>query len=337
MNRIDRISAILIHLQSRSVVKAQDIADRFEISLRTVYRDIKTLERAGIPLIGEAGIGYSIVEGYHLPPVMFSPEEALAFLTAEKLVAQLTDGPNAANYSSAMYKIKAVLDQEKRDLLQNIGDHIEVFKRPGDTGIQPDLNLFQPVLKSIDQRKVLEIKYHARYNLQETERLVEPLGVFYSDNSWHLIAFCRMRNDYRDFRFDRIFSMHLSQIDFSKEHQTLKEYLERYDLESSQNQSLPLVIIRIARDKAYWLANQKYYQGFISEREDGEEIEMHFLSSSLHDFARWFVMFGDHAMILQPEALKDEVRKLIVHVSKKLGENQESNIKNQDLYKATDI
>ncbi len=319
MNRIDRISAILIHLQSRKVVKAQDIADRFEISLRTVYRDIRTLEQAGIPIIGEAGLGYSLVEGYRLPPVMFSPEEALAFLTAEKLVAQLTDGPNADNYSSAMFKIKAVLDQDKKDLLQNIGDHIEVFKRVGDQTIQPDLNLMQPVLKSIDQRKVLGIKYHARYNHQKTERLVEPLGVFYHDNGWHLIAFCQMRDDYRDFRFDRITSMEVTELDFSKEHQTLKEYLARYDVESPQNQSLPMVVMRIQKDKAYWLDNQKYYQGFISQTEDGEVVEMTFLSSSLHGFARWFMMFGDYAEIIQPEALKNEVRKLIVSVSGKIG------------------
>lgn len=327
MNRIDRISAILIHLQSRKIVKAQDIADRFEISLRTVYRDIRTLEQAGIPIIGEAGLGYSLVEGYRLPPVMFSPEEALAFLTAEKLVARLTDGPNADNYSSAMYKIKAVLDQDKKDLLQNIGDHIEVFRRTGNEGIQPDLNLMQPILKSIDQKKVLEIKYHARYNQQKTERLVEPLGVFYNDNSWHLIAFCQMRADYRDFRFDRISCMELTNKGFSREHQTLKEYLERYNVENNQNQHLPLVVIRVRKDKAYWLDNQKYHQGFVSQTEYEEEVEMTFLSSSLYAFARWYMMFGDHAQIMQPEGLKDEVRKLLVKIAEKVESDQGAQIK----------
>lgn len=116
------------------------------MSLRTVYSDILTIEQAGVPLFGGAGLGYSIVDGYHLPPVMFSPEKALAFLTAEKLMSQFTDGPHSLNHSSAMYEIKAVLDQDKKDILQNIGDHIEVFKRPGDTGIHPDPNLLQPVL-----------------------------------------------------------------------------------------------------------------------------------------------------------------------------------------------
>src|SRR6195952_2114515 len=105
MNRINRVSAILIQLQSRRVVKASDIAARFNISLRTVYRDVKTLEEAGVPIIGEAGVGYSIMDGYRLPPVMFTKEEATAFLTAEKFVEQLTDNETSAYYQSAMYKV----------------------------------------------------------------------------------------------------------------------------------------------------------------------------------------------------------------------------------------
>ncbi len=82
-----------------------DIAERFNISLRTVYRDVKTLEEAGIPIIGEAGVGYSIMDGYRLPPVMFTREEATAFLTAEKFVEKLTDASTTEHHKSAMYKI----------------------------------------------------------------------------------------------------------------------------------------------------------------------------------------------------------------------------------------
>ncbi|MEJ7694053.1 WYL domain-containing protein, partial [Daejeonella sp.] len=116
--------------------------------------------------------------------------------------------------------------------------------------------------------------------------------------------------------------------DFSKEHQTLKEYLARYDVDSPEHQSMPLVIIRVNKEKAYWLENQKYYQGFISQIEENEEVEMSFLSSSLQGFARWFMMFGDHATIIQPEALKEEVRKLVLAVSKKM--TDDSGTKNQE-------
>src|SRR6185312_10720614 len=126
MNRIDRLTAILIQLQSRRVVKAQDIAERFSISLRTVYRDIRTLEEAGIPLLGEAGVGYSIMDGYRLPPVMFTKEEATAFLTAEKLIEKLTDNTTGEHYRSAMYKIKSVLRSAEKDYLENLDANIHV-------------------------------------------------------------------------------------------------------------------------------------------------------------------------------------------------------------------
>src|SRR3982751_2500502 len=128
MNRLDRITTILIQLQSRKVVKAQDIAERFNISLRTVYRDMRYLAEAGIPLIGEAGVGYSIMEGYRLPPVMFTKEEATAFLMAEKLVEKFTDASTQRDYSTAMFKIKAVLRLSERDYLEDMEQHIAVIE-----------------------------------------------------------------------------------------------------------------------------------------------------------------------------------------------------------------
>jgi len=109
MNRIDRISAILIQLQSHSLVKEHQISERFEISLRTVYRDIRTLEEAGVPIIGNPGIGYSFAEGFKLPPLMFTQEEDLSFLIAEKLVHKLTDSNNNKHYKSGIEKISSVM------------------------------------------------------------------------------------------------------------------------------------------------------------------------------------------------------------------------------------
>lgn len=318
MNRIDRISAILIQLQSRKIVRAQDIAGRFKISLRTVYRDIRSLEEAGIPLIGEAGVGYSLVDGFRLPPVMFTHDEAIAFLTAEKLVDQLTDGPNALNYCSAMYKIRSVLNPREKELLESIDDHIQVFRRPGDTGIHPDLNLMQPILKSIDRRFVLSVQYHSRYKQERTDRELEPLGIFHIDNNWHLIAWCRIRKDYRDFRLDRIASAALTDIPYSQSHPSLKEYLlqKRNSLDSRADK-LKLVVISINQSKAFWLDHQKYYNGFISQS-GIDQVEMTFLTSSLESFARWYLMFGDYATIIKPEALKDRVRAMISNISEKL-------------------
>src|SRR6266550_1860858 len=118
MNRIDRLAAILIQLQSRRLIKAQDIAEKFSISLRTVYRDIHALEEAGVPVGGEAGIGYRLMEGYKLPPVMFNQDEASALLTAAKLVQSKTDAGISKHYTSALDKIKAVLRLSEKDHIE---------------------------------------------------------------------------------------------------------------------------------------------------------------------------------------------------------------------------
>src|SRR5690606_20206602 len=122
--RFDRVVAILIQLQSKSIIKAQELAERFEVSLRTIYRDIKTLEASGVPIYGEAGIGYSLMEGYRLPPIMFTQEEAASFVAAEKLMQKFTDEKIQESFASAMYKLKAVLRRNDKDWVSSIESQV---------------------------------------------------------------------------------------------------------------------------------------------------------------------------------------------------------------------
>ena len=304
MNRIDRISAILIQLQSRRVVKASDIAERFNISLRTVYRDVKTLEEAGIPLIGEAGVGYSIMDGYRLPPVMFTRDEAAAFLTAEKLMEKLTDPSSDENYKSAMYKIRSVLRLSDKDFLENIDGHIEVIKSRNSANVKLHLNPLQVILKGIAQKNVVAIKYLAGHSREKSERCIEPVGVFFQDNYWHLIAWCRLRHDYRDFRLDRIADISLTNEYFKTLHPNLKEYISR----SAKEMNLQTVVIRVDKKVLVYINEQKYYNGFVSEQEVDGMIEMTFLTQFVEGFARWWMMFGDLAQLISPESLKEKIR-----------------------------
>src|SRR5215470_11326042 len=120
MNRVDRLVAIALRLQSRRVVRAEDIAARFEISVRTVYRDLEALGEAGIPILAEAGVGYSLVKGYHLPPVMFTAEEASALFTGGKFVEHLTDASLRKQMDSALLKIRSVLPRDRQDYLDRL-------------------------------------------------------------------------------------------------------------------------------------------------------------------------------------------------------------------------
>ena len=314
MNRIDRVTAILIQLQSKRVVKAQEIADRFSISLRTVYRDIKTLDEAGIPILGEAGKGYAIMEGYRLPPVMFTKEEATAFLTAEKLVEKLTDTSTREAYQAAMFKIKSVLRLTERDHLENMEQYIEVIDSPYFSKTKNETAYLQNILQAIAAKSVINIDYFAEHSQQKTNRNIEPIGIFFMGRYWYLIAYCMLRKDYRNFRVDHIKYLSITAIHFEKEHPALRSFLSRV----SKEKELHTIVIQVERPAVKYLGEQKFYNGFVSQKEVGDTMEMTFITESLEGFARWYMLFGERADIISPKKLTVIVKKNLDALSKKI-------------------
>src|SRR5690606_18010909 len=157
--RFDRIVNIYIQLQSKRVVKAQELADRFGVSLRTIYRDIRSLEQAGVPIFGEAGAGYSIVEGYRLPPVLFTKEEALSFVGAQKLMGKFMDQKLQEHYEAALYKIKAVLRITEKDWLSNVESKI-VMAKPSYEIFNADVpHALSTIFESIARRLQVTLSY----------------------------------------------------------------------------------------------------------------------------------------------------------------------------------
>lgn len=303
MNRLDRITAILIQLQSKKIVKAQDIADRFGISLRTVYRDIGSLEEAGVPIIGEAGVGYSIMDGYRLPPVMFTEQEAAAFITAEKLVSKLTDKATAEQYSNAMFKIRAVLRGQEKGMLEDIENVIHVYKH----NLLGSPGYMYEILKSISDKKAVNMQYFANYTEQLSERTVEPVGLYYIGNHWHLVGWCRLRNDYRDFRLDRIQHLKNTNVPFTQERMTLKDYMHDYLNRNKLNE----VVVVFNKRTAQMVTEQKFYHGFAGEEQEGDGVRMTFLAGSLYYFATWLVSFGKEVKIISPDTLITLTRELV--------------------------
>jgi len=318
MNRIDRLAAILIQFQSRSLVKAQDIADKFSISLRTVYRDVKALEEAGVPVIGEAGAGYRLMEGYKLPPVMFNMDEATALLTASKLVQSKTDAGISKHYTAALDKIRAILRHSEKDHIEEIDEHIAVMTHPAIVH-QPQSELhLQPILKAIGSSLVIEIKYTSLEKNEITRRKVEPVGIYYLGSHWYLIAWCRLRNDYRNFRTDKITQLTITTESNSKTHPPLQSFI----YQMSADREVHKVVIDAEPGIVKYLGEQKYYNGFVKEEKAGDYVRMTFLTGSLMGFSRWFMLYGDHAKIVEPVELNDMVSLIAENILKKIEETQ---------------
>lgn len=220
MNRFDRIVALLIQLQTRRVVSGPALAAQFGVSVRTIYRDIRTLELAGVPLFGEPNVGYSLAEGYRLPPVMFTREEAAALLTAEKLAARLTDAPTAQLSTAAMDKLRAVLRRTDRDYLHTLTPHIQVVRH---TGQPEESTVYQQLVAAVATQQVVRIQYQAMPAAPASARNIEPIGLYLTQH-WHVVAYCRLRQAFRNFRLDRIQHLALGAEFFAPRPETLQHY-----------------------------------------------------------------------------------------------------------------
>ncbi len=307
MNRIDRLSAILIQLQSKKIVKAQEIANRFDISLRTVYRDIRALEDAGIPIGAEAGVGYFLNEDFHLPPVVFTQEEASAFLLAGKLVGELSDDRVSKSFDNALYKVKSVLKISDKEYIDSLESKISVFNNV--SLVNKEFNLFlQEIQSALASKNMLQVEYHAYYNKKTTTRIIEPVSLCNYDMSWHLIAYCKLRGDYRDFRLDRIVQLSILEEKFQPEnHISLNEYFERMTKEKSMYQ----IVLHMNKDLWEEIGSVKYWYGLIEEKESNDYYKMLFAHNDLHVFARWILTMGNQVEIVNNEKLKGIVKYMV--------------------------
>ena len=313
--RFDRIVAILIQLQSKKIVRAQDLAERFDVSLRTIYRDIRTLEVSGVPIYGEAGTGYSLMDGYRLPPVMFTREEASSFIAAEKLMQQFPDKELGEHYQSAMFKLKAVLKNTDKDLVSDIGAKVLV-RNNADVFNEKAPNALAQVFRSIGERKQIILSYEAIAASEPSLRTIEPVGVFQENQNWYILGFCHLRKDYRQFRTDRIHDIKLTDQDFEQSHDELEKHLG-----NNTNENLTEIVILVENYVAKYLKYDRKHYGFVSEKKLGDKTEMTFRTRDVENsFARWFMMFPDYATIVKPESLKTRVAALLQAGLEKLQE-----------------
>ncbi len=223
MNRIDRLLGMLTLLQSKKYVPAEKIAAKFNISIRTVYRDVKALVELGIPVSFETNKGYFVVQGYFLPPVSFSSDEANALVLSEALVYGFADRSIQKHYSTALNKIKAVLRSSQKDTVDTIDISTKMQMHPK---LAMKVDYLSTIQQAIGNKNIISIEYKDSKDVV-SRRDLEPIGlVFYAFN-WHLIGWCHARNDYRDFKVERITYLRNSGEAFKKKsHMELSEYMK---------------------------------------------------------------------------------------------------------------
>ncbi len=198
MRRADRLFEIVHYLRGRRLTTAAQLAQWLEVSERTIYRDIADLLASGIPIDGEAGVGYRLHPDFDLPPLMFNHNEIEALVIGARMVESWGGPTLAQGARSALSKIAAVLPKDKRATLESS----RLFSP--DFFINPQMGAQMDVLRqAIDSHRFVRLEYRD-VDSKESERRVRPLGLFFWGGAWTLGAWCELRNDFRNFRLDRV-------------------------------------------------------------------------------------------------------------------------------------
>jgi predicted DNA-binding transcriptional regulator YafY len=224
--RLSRLTAILTILQTKRIITSTELAKKFGVSIRTIYRDMRALEASGIPIYTEEGKGYSLVEGYRLPPVTFTEIEANALITAEHLVLANSDKSLIENYSNAISKIKALLRKETKEKVQLLSNRMYVWQGSVEEMQSKHLSTLQLAITNYNLVKII---YETVENEVVSKRIIEPFATYkFEKNNWLLIAWCRLRNDFRNFRIDKIKQIEVLNEKFEPHKMTFDEYYEKY-------------------------------------------------------------------------------------------------------------
>jgi predicted DNA-binding transcriptional regulator YafY len=222
--RLSRLVAILTTLQTKRLITSKSLAEKFGVSTRTIYRDLKTLEQAGVPILTEDGKGYSLMDGYKIPPVMFTENQANALILAEQLVLKNKDSSLINDYAEAIDKVKAVLRQSEKDKANLLSERtmfgkIKEFER--------NSNSLSALQNALTNFYLINLDYISAENIK-SKRTVEPFALINTMESWLLVAYCRLRNGFRFFRLDRIEDLQILSEKFTPHKMTLQEFFEKY-------------------------------------------------------------------------------------------------------------
>jgi predicted DNA-binding transcriptional regulator YafY len=223
-NRLSRLNTILIRLQTKRLLTATELADQFSVSIRTIYRDISTLQQAGIPILTEEGKGYTLMEGYRIPPIMFTEDQANALILAEQLVLRNKDASFVKNFTDAIDKIKAVLQYTQKDKATLLTERTRYSQNINRERNSNNLSTLQFALTNF---LLLKIKYRNEKG-KATSRLIEPFALLSTQEDWLLIAWCRLRNEFRYFRLDRIQELQMLSEKFTPHKMTLQDFFDRF-------------------------------------------------------------------------------------------------------------
>jgi predicted DNA-binding transcriptional regulator YafY len=306
-NRTERLFATILLLQNRPNMTSRDLSEHFNVSRRTIFRDLRALSESGVPLTYSEGGGYEILEGYQIPPLMLTAREAATLLVGTEFMKLQSDASLREDADAVALKIRTVLPKEIREYVDRLRESTVLDPywlhavREGGSESGRWYRLSEAVARN---RKVI-MEYFVEARGEVTRRSVDPLGLVYYSDHWNLIAFDHLRGEIRNFRLDRIKEMFVLSERFERPVDfDLEKHLEERGMTSS---AVPIEIR--FREDAYRRARVAIPARIESEEEQDGTITVRFSFDNLDYLASWILRFGDAAEVLGPATLREKHRK----------------------------
>jgi len=232
MSQLSRLISILTLLRSKRILTATELSEKFDVSIRTIYRDIRKLEESGVPVITIDGKGYTLMEGYTVAPVQFTEKQANALVTAQHLVNQTHDSSFMENFEEAMVKIKSVFRTSIQEKSEKLSEKIHVIDLSYENLTS---NILSEIQIAITDQKYTEINYQKANDTNISFRKIEPYAMYSVGNKWILIAWCHLRNEYRSFRIDRIHRFKILNETYEDRGFNLQDYFQNCPWEGADD------------------------------------------------------------------------------------------------------
>jgi predicted DNA-binding transcriptional regulator YafY len=307
MNRTDRMLAIVLELQARGARRAADLAATFEVSKRTIYRDVQALCEAGVPVVAEPGRGYSLPPGYFLPPLRFSADEALMLVLGADVMAGSFDAEYRVAAESAGRKIAGALPEPRRAEVAAL--RASLHFAPAGAGPPRRQQALRALRGAILARQSVRLRYTARFGADGgQERDVDPYGLAHVGEAWYLVGHCHLRGGLRNFRLDRIEAI-----------EPLARRFERpagFRLAMPSDERPTVVRALFAPAAAPWVRESpSFYQISAEERPDGLLLTLRV--RRVDELLPWLLSWGAAVQVIEPPELRDliavEAAALLAH------------------------
>ncbi|OPA75222.1 transcriptional regulator [Paenibacillus selenitireducens] len=305
MNKTDRLLAIVLELQRKGNLRAEDLAAKFETSVRTIYRDIQALSEAGVPIVGAPGVGYCLMEGYFLPPVSFTVEEAVTLLIGADFIEQQFDTEYGTHARTSQEKIETILPAHVRNRASQIRSSIRLLNHRGCSHQEHEKESIETIRQAILAER--KIKFHYTKNIPEADgnrqsvRVVAPYGLVLDHGNWALLAHCDLRQELRHFRVSRISGLKVQEETF--------QFPPNFNFQNYKPVDDRTRYVRILAQPR--IADQmkeanNFFMENVEVHEDGLHVNLRV--RQYEEIVPWLLSWGSNVTVLEPESLRTLIR-----------------------------